>query len=109
MMTITEVTVSAGRTFNHPYESYSNLRPGVVLRATLNIADDPEVCVKQLQAQAETLVEDHKQHLLSSLHRLQELGLMEQEMTRLESLIQQSQERLSTLRERKQLGEALSG
>ena len=29
---ITEITVSAGRTFNHPHESFSNLKPHVALK-----------------------------------------------------------------------------
>lgn len=31
-MKVIEIIVSAGRTFNHPNESYSNLRPQVSVR-----------------------------------------------------------------------------
>ena len=34
-MKIQTITVTAGRTFNHPHEQYSNLRPEVQMTATL--------------------------------------------------------------------------
>ena len=55
-MQITEITVHAGRTFNHPYESYSNLRPSLTLRAILTDGEDHLAATKALQAQAEGLV-----------------------------------------------------
>jgi hypothetical protein len=33
-MKINSITVTAGRTFNHPHEQYSNLRPEVTMTAT---------------------------------------------------------------------------
>ena len=63
-MEITEITVSAGRTFNHPYETYSNLRPGVTVKATLAPGENPTKAINELQALAEKTVEDHKQALL---------------------------------------------
>jgi len=49
-MRVTEITVTAGRTFNHPHETYSNLRPEVRLTATLDDTDDASDCAKALQA-----------------------------------------------------------
>ena len=40
-MKITEIVVSAGRTFNHPYENFSNLRPQVTLKATPDEGESP--------------------------------------------------------------------
>lgn len=97
-MKIEKITVSAGRTFNHPYESYSNLRPHVQLVATLDDGDDAQACVKALQAQAEGLVEDHKRSMLESLRNLRAMEAREREMARLESLIKESQGALERYR-----------
>jgi hypothetical protein len=98
-MKVTEVTVSAGRTFNHPYESYSNLRPNVTLKAVLEGEEDYAAAVQTLQAKAEALVEEHKQHMLRSLEELERLERYQQEVQSLEHSIRQSQERLDRLRQ----------
>ncbi len=103
-MKVTQIVVNAGRTFNHPYEQYSNLRPSVTLTASLDEHDNVDECTKALQARAEELVENHKQHLLSSLHRLQELTLIERESASLEERIRVSQQRLGYLREQRESG-----
>jgi hypothetical protein len=54
-MKVNEIRVSAGRTFNHPYESYSNLRFDVHLNAKLDEGEDPVAATRQLQAQAEEM------------------------------------------------------
>lgn len=102
-MKITSITVDAGRTFNHPHESYSNLRPSVTLTATIEEGDNPDECAKSLQARAEELVENHKQHLLESLNRLNELSMIERETNSLEQSIKNSQSRLTFLREQKEI------
>lgn len=71
-MKIQEITVHAGRTFNHPYESYSNFKPGVSLRATLEDGDDPETAIKTLQAKAEQAAEQQKEQILADLAMLRE-------------------------------------
>lgn|SRR3990167_1563773 len=98
-MKITEIVVNAGRTFNHPFESYSNLRPAVTITASIDNGDNVDECTKALQARAEKLVEDHKQHLLSSLRRLEELTILEREASSLESNIHERQRRLAHVRE----------
>lgn len=97
-MKITEVTVSAGRTFNHPYEDYSNLRPNVTIKATLDESDSSEQQIKALQAMAEKSVEDHKQALLDSLHKLHYLSESQRELTSLGEQVQRSQMRIEQLR-----------
>lgn len=87
-MKVKEIEVSAGRTFNHPYESYSNLKPSVTMKATLDDDDDPVKCTQQLQAKAEELVEDHKRIMLK-----------QQEVHRLESQIKSAQSELDRLRD----------
>ena len=104
-MTITEILVSAGRTFSHPYESYSNLRPSVTLKAALGPEDDPSNCVRDLQAKAEALVEDHKQNTLKLLAQIDEMQTSERELADLEARIRQAQDRVAQLRSRrKELG-----
>lgn len=97
-MKVVEVTVAAGRTFNHPFEQYSNLRPNVTLKAVLDGDEDYAAAVQTLQAKAEALVEEHKQHMLRSLHELARLERYQQEVQSLEQSIVRSQERLDTLR-----------
>lgn len=83
-MQIREIKVTAGRTFNHPYESYSNLRPEVQLTATIDVMEDATAATRELQGQAERLVEDHKMALLSSLHEIHELERSERQIASLE-------------------------
>lgn len=68
-MKVTSIKVSAGRTFNHPYEQFSNLREDVWLKAQLEDDDNYVDSVKQLQTQADILVEEKKQHKLGSLRQ----------------------------------------
>lgn len=98
-MNVTEIVVSAGRTFNHPYESYSNLRPQVTMKATLQDGDDPDVATQALQAKCEKLVEDHKTQLLKQLEELYHLSQAKQEMADLEQRLKSSQVRLQQIRE----------
>jgi hypothetical protein len=98
-MQVTEIVVSAGRTFNHPYEQYSNLRPQVTMKAALHDGDDPGVATQALQAKAEKLVEDHKNSLLKQLEELYHLSRAKQEMADLEQRLRTSQTRLNELRE----------
>jgi len=68
-MQITEITVTSGRTFNHPYESFSNLRPTISLKATLTEGDNVDKEAKNLQCKAESLVEAHKEKMLGYIER----------------------------------------
>jgi len=97
-MQVTEISVSAGRTFNHPYESFSNLKPHLTLKAALDEGEDPAAVAKDLQAKAEQLVEDHKQNMLKSLEELHNLTLAQQEMMSLERQLKNAQERIDELR-----------
>jgi chromosome segregation ATPase len=97
-MKTTTIVVRAGRTFNHPYESYSNLKPEVELRAELADGDDALACTRQLQAQAEGLVEDHKRGLLNSIEELQRLSTHQQELRSLQSELERTQRRIEAIR-----------
>jgi small-conductance mechanosensitive channel len=97
-MQITEIVVSAGRTFNHPFEQFSNLRPNVTLKATLSPEDDPAKAMNELQAMAEKSVEDHKQALLHSIEELHYLTEAQRNMTSLAEQITRSQRQLEEIR-----------
>ena len=108
-MKITNIIVRAGRTFNHPHEQYSNLKPEVELRAELAEGDDHQACARKLQLQAEGLVEDHKQGLLKSIEELYQLNERTAEVRGLERQLQSAQTRLEQIRSEypAQLGESL--
>lgn len=101
-MKVTEITVTAGRTFNHPHESYSNLRPEVRMTATLDDGDDASDATKALQAKAERLVEDHKNTLLDTLNQIYEQDQVDSQIADLERQLTTAQERLAHLRWRRQ-------
>jgi hypothetical protein len=97
-MKVTTIDVSAARTFNHPHEQYSNLRPEVRMVATLEEGEEPASAVKLLQAMAEGLVEDHKQSMLKSLEDLHQLSERAQEVRGLQKELEKAQARLDAIR-----------
>ena len=97
-MTIKTITVTAGRTFNHPHEQYSNLRPEVTMVAELAEGDDATACAKELQQRAETLVEDHKRAMLASIEELETLRRSQRELRELGSMMKIQQQRIDDLR-----------
>ena len=97
-MRITEITASAGRTFNHPHEDYSNLKPFVTLKAELAEGDDPVAVAKTLQQQAEQLVEDQKQNMLKALEDIYQMGEAKTRMIGLARQLQNAQEEIDGLR-----------
>ena len=97
-MTIKEITVTAGRTFNHPHEQYSNLRPSVTMVASLGESEDAAKAAQDLQARAEQLVEDHKQSLLNSIEELYQLTTRQAEMRGLQKELMRAQDRLAEIR-----------
>lgn len=97
-MNVKEITVSAGRTFNHPFESYSNLKPHVTVRAEIADGEDWAEAIKILQAKAEGLVEDHKQSMLKSLEELQDLTEKQARIANLSQVIARAQQELDSLR-----------
>lgn len=97
-MKITNIKVTAGRTFNHPHEQYSNLRPEVTMEASLEPGEDASESIKHLQQRAEGLVEDHKQSLLKSIEELYQLTERQSEMRGLQQELKRAQDRLDTIR-----------
>lgn len=107
-MQITEITIHAGRKFNHPYENYSNLAPAISMKATLNEGEDPEQATRELQKKAEKLVESHKRNLLDSIETIQVLKRTTNEVRHLEEQLQRTQERLDEIRKEHDPGNLLS-
>ncbi|MGV1047696.1 MAG: hypothetical protein ACOYD4_04105 [Solirubrobacterales bacterium] len=97
-MTITIITVTAGRTFNHPHESYSNLRPEVTMTATLAPGEHAEGATRRLQATAEQLVEDHKRAMLQSIQELHQMSEQQAELRGLQEQLERTQARLEAIR-----------
>lgn len=97
-MRIDEIKVSAGRTFNHPYEQYSNLRCDVHLNAKLDDGEDAIEATKTLQAKAEQICEGHKVTLIKNLHDLERLARQTEEISQLERRIQEAQSKLKELK-----------
>lgn len=99
-MRVTEITVSAGRVVSHPTEQYSNLRPGLTLKAVIDEGEDFETVCKTMQAKAEKLIEDHKNSLVEGIVALEQMRREDREIQSLESEIEDSQRRLERLRSR---------
>lgn len=97
-MKVTQITVNAGRTLQHPCETYANIRPEVALTATLNEYDDPIECTRQLQRQAEQLVEEHAIVLKASIAERDVAEREEQELKRLSQSMADSQQRFESLK-----------
>jgi hypothetical protein len=97
-MNITQITVSAGRTFNDPFENYSNYKPYLTLTATLADDDQRKECIEMLQAKAEKLMDNHKRKMLSDLRALQAASQIRQEVSDLEAKIDRFQERLDAIK-----------
>lgn len=97
-MKVTQIVVSAGRTFNHPHEEYSNLKPHISLTVTLEDGDDPIVAAKTLQQSAEQLVEDHKANLLKSIEDAYHMGEAQRQMVGLSRQLQNAQEEIDRIR-----------
>lgn len=97
-MKINTIQVTAGRTFNHPHEQYSNLRPEVTMTATLEDGEDAGKATRELQAKAEQIVEDHKRGLLTSIEELYQLTERQAEMRGLQQELERAQKRLEAIR-----------
>lgn len=99
-MNIKQVTVSAGRTYNHPYEQYSNFKHHVELRADLSGEEDGFAAAKDLQAKAEALAEEHKTNMLRSVEELREMTEVQREISSLEESLKRGTQRLDEIRKR---------
>jgi hypothetical protein len=66
-MNILKVIAHHGTTFNHPYEKYSNFRPGLTLEGVVEPGEDAKKAAKELQHVAFTLIEEQREAILTRL------------------------------------------
>lgn len=66
-MKVTHISITAGRKFPHPLDTFASLLQSVTLSADLADGDDVKQCTKNLQAAAEQYVEEGKRRTLSIL------------------------------------------
>lgn len=97
-MEIKTVVVTAARTFNHPFEQYHNFRPGVTLTASLSDGESAEIAVKELQAQAEKLIEMHRILMLDELQKVQEQGHARERAAALAETLRRAQQEMDVIR-----------
>lgn len=71
----------------------------VTVRAELGDGDDYEASIKVLQAKAESLIEDHKRHMLDSIEELEQMTRKQQQAASLERKILDCQRELDRIRE----------
>ena len=81
-MKVKQIKVNAGRTFNHPYESFSNMKSDVEYVAELEDGEDVEAATKQLRHMAEQSAENHKQLVLKTLENIEETARIEANIER---------------------------
>ena len=93
-----EITITAGRTFNHPYESYSNLRFDITVKAELEEGENHIEAIQAMQHEAETRAEEHKAALLKDIHLLEEQGRVSAKMSDIERRIKQANEELERMK-----------
>jgi hypothetical protein len=97
-MKIIEINISAGRTFNHPYEQFSNFRQSLQIKAVpTEDGEDGIKIIKDLQAIAEGLMEDHKNNLLAVLKKIYSAG-KDRDTIPIEDLIRGEQKYWEALR-----------
>jgi chromosome segregation ATPase len=98
-MKVTAISVTAGRTFNHPFEQYANLRFDMHLDAQLEEGEEFLPAIQKLTAQAEELAEGHKQNLLKDIRTLEKIQRANREISDLEERMAQADSRLKDLRQ----------
>lgn len=69
------------------------------MTATLDDGEDAGTATKQLQAQAEGLVEDHKRAMLESIESLHRLSEQQAELRGLQRTLTDAQERIEAIRQ----------
>ena len=87
MPTITQITVSCGAGFNHPYEQYANFKPRVSITAEISPTDHAPTVTKYLQDLALTAVTEEKERILARLDREHDLHATRYDIDEIKSAI----------------------
>ena len=98
-MIVTQITIRAGRTFNHPHEQFSNLRCDVEATATVAENESAADAIKLLQSRLEEAVEEHKNKMLTDIRFLKQKAELEKSIAKAEREIQEREQYLKSMRE----------
>jgi hypothetical protein len=71
-MKLTKVTVTASRTFNHPFERFANFRFSITLEGEIEEGLSIQPQIDALREEAEINAENHKRQILADLDLIQE-------------------------------------
>ena len=94
---ITEITVGAATSFNHPHESYANFKPSLTLKATVEGSNaDAFLAARDLQATAQKLVEDEKARILAEIEREAQIESAERDVERWKDIVESYETTLKT-------------
>lgn len=91
-MKIKNIKVTAGRTFPHPLENFSNIKFELSISAEIEESENFEKALDILRVEAETLAEAHKRELIEDHKKLEALKEQRRDVERLQENIDQNQE-----------------
>jgi hypothetical protein len=92
--TVTEITVGASTSFNHPHEDYANFKPSVTLKAQIR-GGDFDLITMQLQHDAHAMVLREKQRILAELQREEEISNLRSRLDDYRGCAEHTRERLA--------------
>ncbi len=95
-MKLTKVTVSASRTFNHPYERYANFRFEIRLEGEVEEGLSIQQQIDSMREEAEANAENHKRQILADLELERERDLLVGDINRV-SRLDRSETELTSL------------
>lgn len=109
MPKITEITVGAATSFNHPFESYSNFKPSVVLKATVGESEDVSSAVVALQMLADDMVCEEKARILAALELAHETAKAKDDVAHWGARLREAQEEIEHAKHTLESPDALRG
>lgn len=101
-MKIHRIIVTAARTVNDPFERFENIRPEITIEAEPAEGEDWRVCVEDLQAVAEGMLNDHLEHMVvarTAIANNERLTLVQKRILDFASVIRTDQKALKKERE----------
>ena len=97
-MQIDRITVRAGRVLPHPLYSYSNIKCDLEYSASLEAGEDPNKARAELQAKAESDVENHANELKESIRDYQGHLANKQRISQLQAEIDRKNKEIEDLK-----------
>jgi hypothetical protein len=99
---VTEITVSAGTSFNHPFESYSNFKPAVTIKVAVASDEDPKPIIERYQQRAHDLVLAEKSRILRALEQEHYREEAEQTLARAELQLKGARQNIAAYNAKKE-------